>query len=325
MNPIHRAHAIFIFLGFILAPVMVMATAPEAANDGNLLGKTNSSISTNADNTNVVAMLDELSAPAVTGQPTAPVASMGQQPFPIVNERDQTPSLINNYQLVQLFQLEATPDTLAAGEAYVTGNFDFVKFPGPDKQYRYQVIGEYGITNQISAGTFIPLISSKNGNGTHVGFGDVGIYGKYKFDRLIDPQVIDLTAQLDMILPTGDRTRLEDTGKFGVRPLLLAYKDFGMHGPGDLGMYALLGFTITTNSDFRFGLAATYQYNDFVGIMEFYDQAGDKQGRPLVQFTPGLAYRGLDPLEFSIGAPIGVNSGTPDWGINFKITYLFPK
>jgi hypothetical protein len=255
--------------------------------------------------------------------PPAPQSgSIGQQPFPVVNEADETPSQTNNNQLNQLFQFETTPDICAAGEGYATFNFDFVKYPGNSKVYRYQLAGQYGITDQIAVGAIVPLISSRT-TGTHFGLGDIDIYGQYKLDKIINPEIINVTAQLDVILPTGDRTQLRDTGKFGVRPLILIYKDFGQRGPGDFGVYSLLGFTLTTNTDVRFDIAATYQINDVVGVFEFDSQAGDKQGRPLIQFTPGLVFRGLAPWEIAIGAPIGVNSGTPDWSLNFKLTYAF--
>ena len=281
--------------------------------------------------TDVMAMFQD-EPPTSTATPavlsaTAPVLppSLGQQPFPTaVNEADQTPSQTNTNQLNQLFQFETTPDMCAEGEAYVTANFDFVKYPGNSKVYRYQIQGQYGITDQVAVGAYLPLISSKT-KGTHFGLGDVGLYGQYKFDRIINPQIINVTGQLDIILPTGDHSVLRDTGKFGVRPLLLLYKDLGLCGPGDLGFYGLLGFTLTTNTDVRCDLAMTYQINDLVGVAEFDAQAGDKQGRPLIQFTPGLIYRGLAPWEIGIGVPIGVNSGTPDWSLNFKLTYAFQK
>ena len=249
-------------------------------------------------------------------------ASLGQQPFPTTSEPNLTPSQTNTNQLNQLFQFETTPDICAAGEAYVTANFDYLKFPGTTKEYRYQIQGQYGITDHFAVGGFVPGVTAK-GNTTDSGLGDIGLYGQYKLDSVINPETIDLTAQLDVILPTGNRTELRDTGKFGVRPLILAYKDFGQHGPGDLGFYGVVGFTITTDSDFRVGVAATYQINDFVGIFEFFDQTGTNQGRPLVQVTPGVSYRGLVPWEISIGVPIGINSGDPDWGIIFKLTYAF--
>jgi hypothetical protein len=248
--------------------------------------------------------------------------SRGQQPFPNVGDVDETPSQMNSTQLNQLFQFETTPDICAAGEAYVTANFDYLKFPGSVKEYRYQVQGQYGLTDQIAVGAYIPVISAKT-RGTDTGFGDVGIYGQYKLDKFINPEIIDVTVQADFVLPTGNHTELRDTGHFGFRPLVLAYKDFGIQGPGRLGAYAFFGFTVTTNSDVRFGLAGTYQYNDVVGVLEFYDQAGDNFGRPLVQLTPGIVYRGFHPFEVAVGVPIGVNSGTPDWGINFKLSYVF--
>jgi len=179
---------------------------------------------------------------------------LGQQPFPVEKEPDLTPSQTNGNQLNQLFQFENTPDTCAAGEGYITGNFTYLKFPGTTKEYRYQVQGQYAFTDQIAVGAFIPVITSKI-NRSNTGMGDVGIYGQYKLDQIINPEIVDVTVQLDMILPTGDRTELQDTGKFGVRPLILAYKDFGQHGPGDFGLYGLFGFTITTNSDVRAGIA----------------------------------------------------------------------
>ena len=173
----------------------------------------------------------------------------------------------------------------------------------------------------------MPVISSRFSQMKSIrnstGVGDIGLYAQYKMDQIINPEVVDVTAQLDVILPTGDRNDMRDTGKFGVRPLVLAYKDFGQHGPGDLGLYGLFGFTLTANSDVRVGLAATYQIHDLVGIFEFFDQAGENQGRPLVQVTPGLAYRGISPWEIAVGVPVGVNSGTPDWGVILKLTYVF--
>jgi hypothetical protein len=251
-----------------------------------------------------------------------PPVSRGQQPFPMQQDVDQTPSQFSSTQLNQLFQFENTPDICAAGEAYATANFVFLKYPGSTKTYRYQVQGQYGLTDQIAVGAYIPVLSTKT-IGSDTGLGDIGIYGQYKLDKVINPEIVDLTVQGDFVLPTGDHSELRDTGHFGFRPLVLAYKDFGTQGPGRLGLYGLFGFTITTNSDVRVGIAATYQYHDLVGVLEFFDQAGDNQGRPLVQVTPGLIYRGFKPFELGIGVPIGVNSGTPDWGINVKLTYVF--
>jgi hypothetical protein len=270
-----------------------------------------------------IFLLDDAPPQPVTPAPP----SLGQQPFPVYKEPDLTPSETNSNQLNQLFQFETTPDTCAAGEGYVTGDFNYIKYPGKTKEYRYQLEGQYGFTDQIAAGAFVPVIHSRfvdnNATRNTTGLGDIGFYAQYKLDQVINPEIVDVTAQLDVILPTGDRTAMHDTGKFGVRPLVLAYKDFGQHGPGDLGLYGLFGFTLTTNSDVRVGIAATYQIHDLVGIFEFYDQAGDKQGRPLLQVTPGLAYRGISPWEIAVGVPVGINQGTPDWGIILKLTYVF--
>lgn len=253
--------------------------------------------------------------------PAAQPGSLGQQPFPAAQEQDLTPSQTNTKQLNQLFEFETTPDICAAGESYVTGRFDFLKFPGTVKEYRYQLQGQYAFTDQIAAGGFVPGITSVL-NHTHTGVGDITLYAQYKLDRFISPEIVDVTVQLDAVLPTGNDGQLRDTGKFGVRPMLLAYKDFGQHGPGDFGLYGLCGFTITTDSDLRLGLAATYQINEWVGIFEFYDQNGI-HGHPYVLVTPGISYRGLSSWEFSVGVPVGVDNGTPDWGIIAKITYAF--
>jgi hypothetical protein len=262
--------------------------------------------------------------PAVNPPAPAP-ASLGQQPFPAAVPEDLTPSQTNTNQLNQLFEFETTPDICAAGEAYVTADFNFLKFPGSEKQYRYQLQGQYAFTDQIAVGGFVPGITTADLlNHTYTGLGDITLYGQYKLDQFINPEVVNLTVQLDMILPTGDVTQMRDTGKFGVRPLLLAYKDFGQHGPGYFGVYGLIGFTVTTNSDFRIGAAATYQINDWVGIFEFYDQDGI-HGHPEVLLTPGITYRGLSQWELSVGVPVGVTTGTPDWGIIAKVTYVFAK
>jgi hypothetical protein len=250
-----------------------------------------------------------------------PPASLGQQPFSKEKEPDLTPSQTNNMQLNQLFQFETTPDTCAAGEGYLTAEFNYTKFSGNTKTYRYMLQGQYAITDQIAVGAYIPVITSHITT-NNTGMGDVGIYGQYKLDQLINPEIVDVTGQVDVILPTGNRTELRDTGKFGVRPLILAYKDFGQYGPGDFGLYGLFGFTLTTNTDVRVGIAATYQYQNLVGIVELYDISGVKR-KPLLEVTPGLSYRGLSPWEISIGAPVGINKGTPDWGVIFKLTYVF--
>ena len=112
-----------------------------------------------------IQYLDDNPAPA--GQPTpdpeAPTAgqsappqagSLGQQPFPNQQDINPTPSQTNTHQLNQLFQFETTPDMCAAGEAYVSGRFDFLKYPGSDRQFRYQLLGQYAFSDQIAAGGF---------------------------------------------------------------------------------------------------------------------------------------------------------------------------
>ncbi len=251
----------------------------------------------------------------------APPASMGQQPFVTTKDLDLTPSQSNNNQLNQLFAFETTPDICAAGEAYITGDFDFSKYPGSTKQFRYQLQGQYGITDQLAIGGFAPGISTKIKR-TQTGIGDIDLYAQYKLDQFVNPEIVDLTVQVDLVLPTGNSSRMRDTGKFGVRPLLLAYKDFGQQGPGILGVYGLAGFTVTTNSDIRLAAAVTYQINQWVGIFEFYDQDG-VHGHPFVELTPGLSYRGFGAWEFTVGVPVGVSKGTPDYGIAGKISYRF--
>jgi hypothetical protein len=255
-------------------------------------------------------------------QSSAPPASLGQQPFVVEKEPDLTPSQTNTNQLNQLFISETTPDICAAGEEYVTGSFTFLRFRGQDREYRYQLQGQYGFTDQIAAGAYVPGITAKQIS-TDSGLGDITVYAQYKLDQFINPEIVDMTAQVDMVLPTGNRTELRDTGKFGVRPLILAYKDFGQRGPGILGAYGSFGFTLTTNSDVRLALAATYQLDRLTGILEFYDQTGSHQGGPQVELTPGFAYKGVSPWEFSVGVPIGLNKGSPDWGVVCKLTYVF--
>jgi hypothetical protein len=252
--------------------------------------------------------------------PTPP--SIIQAPLPTEQPADQTPSQTNTNQFNQLFQFETTPDVCAAGEGYLSGQFSYFKFPGAVREYRYQIQGQYGLTDQVSVGAYIPVIHA-DFDGKHTGLGDIGIYGQYKFDQLINPEIVDVTVQADLILPTGKTNQLRDTGNFGVRPLALIYKDFGQQGPGTLGAYGLIGFTATKESDFRLGLAATYEIQRLAAVMEFFDTTGNRLGRPLVSITPGLVYRGLGPLELAAGVPLGVNNGSPHWGITFKLTYAF--
>ena len=260
--------------------------------------------------------------------PTSGPASLGQQPLPTEQPAEQTPSQTNTNQFNQLFQFETTPDICAAGEGYASAQVYFTRYSDRDRTVRVQVQGQYGVTDQIAVGAFVPVVYTTftGGGGRSVSYtdvGDVGIYGQYKFDRLVNPEIVGLTGQVDLILPTGSASQRRDTGKFGVRPLALAYKDFGRQGPGTLGVYGLLGFTVTTNSDFRLGLAATYEVKRLAAVLEFTDTTGTQSGRPQVILTPGLVYRGIKALEVAAGVPLGLNSGSPDFGVTFKLTYAF--
>ena len=229
-----------------------------------------------------------------------------------------TTSQSTSNQLNQLFFFETTNNKSAAQEAYVSGEFAYLDYSGPPYQYRYQVQGQYSFTDQLALGGFVPVIHSKLIN-TNTGLGDLTLYGQYKLDQIIPHDVLDLTGQLDVVLPTGDRHEFRDTGRFGVRPMVQAYKDVGDIGPGRLGAYGELGFTLASDSDVRFGLAGTYEIQKFIGMLEFYTQAGSKLGRPLVLITPGLCFR-PGAYEFTIGIPCGLNKGSPDWGVIVKAT-----
>jgi hypothetical protein len=232
-----------------------------------------------------------------------------------------TTSQFTSNQLNQLFIFETTNNKSATGEGYLNASFAYLKFPHKVYEYRYQVQGQYSFTNQLAVGGFVPLIHSRLMD-TNTGFGDLVIYGQYKLDQFVPHDIVDLTAQVDVVLPTGDRHEFRDTGRFGVRPLIQAYKDFGQFGPGHIGAYGELGFTIASDSDFRWGLAATYEVQRVVGIVEFFNQAGSKQGRPFVAITPGVAVR-PGPFEVALGIPIGLNKGSPDWGLVLKGTFAW--
>ena len=241
-------------------------------------------------------------------------------PAPLPPPEQITTSQFTSDQLNQLFIFETTNNKSATGEGYANASFEYLRFPGKTFQYRYQVQGQYSFTNQLAVGGFVPVIHSREQD-TNTGFGDLVFYGQYKLDQFIRHDIVDLTAQLDVVLPTGDRGEFRDTGRFGVRPLIQAYKDFGQLGPGHIGAYGEMGFTITSNSDFRWGLAATYEVQRIVGIVEFYNQAGSKM-RPFVTLTPGIAVR-PGPFEVSLGFPFGLNNGSPDWGIILKGTFAW--
>ncbi|HSU67293.1 MAG TPA: hypothetical protein VLJ39_10495 [Tepidisphaeraceae bacterium] len=224
-------------------------------------------------------------------------------------------------QLSQLFLFETTNNKFNAGEGYLSAQFAYLDFKHGAYEYRYQAQGQYSFTNQLAVGGLIPIIHSKAAN-TNTGFGDILVYAQYRLDQIIPRDIIELTAQVDVVLPTGSTGEFRDTGRFGVRPWLQAYKDFGTVGPGRLAAYGEIGFTITDDSDFRFGLAGTYEWQRIVGIVEFYDQAGGKLNRPFVTITPGVAFR-PGQFEIAIGIPLGLNDASPDWGVIVKGTWNF--
>jgi hypothetical protein len=272
--------------------------------------------------TAAAALCTALSAAPARAQLASP-AAQPDQPM------TRTTMQATDEQLNQLFLMPTTPDKSAAGEAYVTGQFRFEKYPGSTKTYLYQLQGQYSFTDQIAVGGIFPVEDVRDYHGTsgsHAGVSDVTIYGQYKLDQLVSHDVVDLTAQADVILPFGTAHEGLGTGHFGVRPDILAYKAFDGVGPGLLGLYGSAGVTFTTNIDFRMGLAATYDYEGIVGVFEFDDVTGREiGGRPFVAFTPGVVYHGLNPWEFSVGFPFGVNDNSPDWGILLKATYAFQR
>lgn len=248
------------------------------------------------------------------------LASLGATAgFAAADDVSQTTST----QLNQLFTFETTPNKSDAGEGYVNGEFRFEDFKGNLRQYFYQLQGQYSLTPQLALGGWVPGYDTHDG-GSHSGLGDLTFYGQYNLDQFINPDVVDVTAQVDLVLPTGSIKDHFDTGRFGVRPLLLVYKDFHA-GPGELGVYGLLGCTITTNSDARIGLAGTYEYRQIYGILEFDDLTGNGMSGPQLTITPGLAYAAINPWEFAVGVPVGLNNDSPQWGIELKITYAFQK
>ena len=250
-----------------------------------------------------------------------------------------TASESNTHQLNQLFQFETTPDICAKGEGYISGSFNFFdgylgagnlglqpgyRFGHIDgDQYREQLQGQYGVTDRIAVGGLVPIITN---SGIDTDFGDLDVYAQYKLDRYVNPKYVDLTAQGDLIFPTGNGNKFRDSGKFGFRPLLLAYKDFGQRGRGVLGTYGLIGCTIKSDPDFRMGLGATYGYEHFVGVLEFtYSQGSGDFGRPLTILSPGVVYRGFKHYELAAAIPIGLGNDSPDWGVTLKLTYVFAK
>ena len=241
-------------------------------------------------------------------------------------DEPQTTSQASDEQLNQLFLLETTPNKSAAGEGYIDGQFRFLKFPGSSKQYLLQIQGQYSVSDQLAVGGWLPVINDKDfdgSTGSNTGVGDLTFYAQYKLDQFVSHDFFDLTAEGDLVLPTGSEREALGEGHLGFRPSLLAYKAFDL-GPGTLGAYGSAGVTLTTDLDFRLSLAATYDYDDVVTIFEFDDITGRKiGGKPFVAFTPGVAYRGYTPWEFALGFPLGANSDSPDWGVVLKVTYAF--
>jgi hypothetical protein len=250
---------------------------------------------------------------------------------------EPTASQSNTHQFNQLFQFQTTPNICAAGEGYVSGQvsftneveggggFDYFGDVFKGQQTRLQVQGQYGVTDRLAAGAYIPVVYSPDLNGHIVTTGDVGIYGQYKLDQLISRDDVDVTAQVDLILPTGQRNSLGDAGRLGARATLLAYKDFGQRGPGVLGAYAFVAYSAHRHPDGRTGIAATYEFpNRLAAVAELYIvDASDFDTVTL--FTPGLIYRGDRPFEFALGVPLGLTHTDPDWGVTFKLTYTFPR
>lgn len=238
-------------------------------------------------------------------------------------EVPRTTSQFSSTQLNQLFLFENTPDKSAQGEGYVTGSFEYARFPHSFSTQRYQVQAEYAFTNQFAVGGFVPIIHNDIPGNSNTGLGDITPYVHVKLDQIVPHDIVDLSFQFDVVLPTGDKGDLRDSGRLGVRPWLQAYKDFGQLGPGRLGAYGEAGFTITDLSDFRWGFAVQYEYEKTLyGILEFYNQAGGNLGRPLVVLTPGVAIR-PGPFEFALGIPVGLNNVSPDWGVIVKATYAW--
>jgi hypothetical protein len=231
-------------------------------------------------------------------------------------------------QLNQLILFETTPNKSATGEGYVDASFQYFGFG--DKldnadTFTFGAQGQYSFTDQLAVGALWSFEhQSTDHTGDHNGVNDIVVYGQYKLDQLVPHEAVDLTAQLDLVFPTGKASEARGLGHFGVRPWILAYKDWTV-GPGILGVYGSLGVTLTTNVDVHMGAAVTYDWQKIVGILEFDDIAGDKHGAPLVTFSPGVAYHGLKSLEFLLGVPIGLNDASPDVGLTLKALWAFQK
>lgn len=236
-------------------------------------------------------------------------------------EMPKTSSQFTSTQLNQLFLFENTPQKSAQGEGFVTGFFEYTNFPHSFSQQRYEVQAEYALTDVFAIGGFVPIIHNDIPSNSSTGFGDITPYVHVKLDQLVPPDIVNLSFQFDVVLPTGDKGDIRDSGRLGVRPWLQAYKDFGAAGPGHFGAYGEAGFTLTDLSDFRWGFAFQYEYEKTVyGILEFYNQMAGNLGKPLVILTPGGAFR-TGPFEFALGFPIGLNNASPNFGVLVRATY----
>lgn len=238
-------------------------------------------------------------------------------------EMPQTTSQFSSTQLNQLFLFENTPQKSAQGEGFVNGSFEYANFAHHFSTERYQVQAEYAMTDHFAIGGFIPIIHNDIPGDSSTGFGDITPYAHVKLDQLVPHDIVDLSFQFDVVLPTGDKGDVRDTGRLGVRPWLQAYKDFGAAGPGHFGAYGEAGFTLTDLSDFRWGFAFQYEYQKmFYGLLEFYNQAGGNLTKGLAVLTPGGAFR-TGPFEFALGLPIGLNNASPRFGVILKATYAW--
>src|SRR3954451_11156199 len=89
-----------------------------------------------------------------------------------------TPSQTNSDQLNQLIVsdvFETTPNKNAAGEGYINGEFRYLDFGHGVKQYLYELKGDYGITDQITVGGWLPIYDAKVTD-DHTGIGDVTFF-----------------------------------------------------------------------------------------------------------------------------------------------------
>src|SRR5271155_2903448 len=114
----------------------------------------------------------------------------------------QETSQTSSTQLNQLFIFESTPNKSDAGEGFIDGQFRYGDYKIDSKQIYYQVQGQYSFTPQLAVGGSLPFYDTQDG-GNNSGLGDLAIYGQYNLDQFINPDVVDVTAQLDVIFPTG--------------------------------------------------------------------------------------------------------------------------